>query len=197
MTKHRSTFRSKSHARSLGVAVGGPLAVAAIAAVVAAAGSPAQAVDSPQLSDKKPKSGHHGRHVNTSSSPASDNTLQDTTDMYTVVDGDTVRDIAQRAGVSTAELLAANGLSWRTMIAVGQVLHVPLNTAGIPARFETVDISRHNVVAGDTLEAIARLYGVQPRAIMTANGLHKTSRLIIGQRLVIPSMSMMETLPAV
>ena len=115
---------------------------------------------------------------------------------YRVAEGDTLRDVATRFGVSTAELLAANGLSWRTMIVIGQELRVPKDTVGSASReIETV-IRSHRVSAGETLEAIARLNRVQPRAIMSANGLHQTSRLIVGQRLVIPNAELMEALPA-
>jgi LysM repeat protein len=115
---------------------------------------------------------------------------------YTVHDGDTVKDLAAQFGVSTAELLAANGLSWRTMLAVGQELRIPNESAGTSAPVVSSEIRSHRVIAGDTLEAIARSHHVQPRAIMSANGLHKTSRLVVGQRLVIPNAELMGTLPA-
>lgn len=115
---------------------------------------------------------------------------------YTVVQGDTLRDVASRFGVSTAELLAANGLSWRTMIAIGQELRLPRESAGSANLEVPTNIRSHRVAAGDTLEAIAREYRVQPRAIISANGLHQTSRLVVGQRLVIPNAEVMEALPA-
>lgn len=115
---------------------------------------------------------------------------------YTIVEGDTLRDVAARFGVSTAELLAANGLSWRTMIAIGQELRLPRETSGSANLEVKTSIRSHRVIAGDTLEAIARNHQVQPRAIITANGLHQTSRLVVGQRLVIPNADVMEALPA-
>lgn len=115
---------------------------------------------------------------------------------YRIIEGDTLRDVASRFGVSTAELLAANGLSWRTMIVVGQELKVPRDSVGSASREIQTVIRSHRVSAGETLEAIARLNQVQPRAIMSANGLHSTSRLIVGQRLVIPNAELMEALPA-
>lgn len=114
---------------------------------------------------------------------------------YVVTHGDNLREIAATHGVSTAELLAANGLSWRTMIQVGQTLTIPSTTAGHTAE-ALPNILRHQVAAGDTLEAISRVYSVQPRALMTANGLDRTSRLVVGQRLVIPDASIMGGLPA-
>ena len=48
---------------------------------------------------------------------------------YTVIVGDTVSQIAASAGVSTAELLGANGLSWKTLIFAGQLLDIPHHAA--------------------------------------------------------------------
>jgi LysM repeat protein len=116
--------------------------------------------------------------------------------LYTVVDGDTVSQIAATAGVSTAELLAANGLSWKTLIFPDQQLNIPQSTSGTSVSNMAPAITRHRVNAGDTLEMIGRTYGVQPRALLTANGLDRTSRLIVGQRLVIPDAAVMSGLPA-
>lgn len=118
-------------------------------------------------------------------------------DKYTVVAGDTLRSISQLHGISSAELLAANGLSWKTMMFAGQQLNIPASTSGTESAEVGESITRHNVVSGETLEAIARSYGVQPRAIMTANGLDRSSRLVVGQRLVIPDAGLMSSMPAV
>jgi LysM repeat protein len=115
---------------------------------------------------------------------------------YSVGAGDTVSNIAARAGVSTAELLAANGLSWKTLIFIGQQLEIPVSTSGFSVPSMAPTLTRHRVVAGDTLEIIGQLYAVQPRALMTANGLDRSSRLIVGQRLVVPDADLMGTLPA-
>ncbi|MBA8828347.1 lytic transglycosylase [Alpinimonas psychrophila] len=115
---------------------------------------------------------------------------------YTVVEGDTVAQIAAAAGISTAELLAANGLSWKTLIFTSQQLLIPRSTSGSSVPTMAPAITRHRVDAGDTLEMIGRTYGVQPRALMTANGLDRSSRLIVGQRLVVPDSHVMGELPA-
>jgi LysM repeat protein len=128
--------------------------------------------------------------------PSSTTAVQLREDRYTVLEGDTIRSIAVAHGVSTAELLAANGLSWKTLIFAGQQLDIPASTNGTESAHVGESIIRHSVVAGETLEAIARHHGVQPRAIMTANGLDRSSRLVVGQRLVIPDASLMSSLPA-
>ncbi|MBK5238887.1 MAG: LysM peptidoglycan-binding domain-containing protein [Actinomycetales bacterium] len=115
---------------------------------------------------------------------------------YTVAVGDTVSEIAANAGISTAELLAANGLSWKTLIFADQQLDIPRSTSGSSVPTMSPAITRHRVSPGDTLEMIGRTYGVQPRALMTANGLDRSSRLIVGQRLVVPDAGVMGGLPA-
>jgi murein DD-endopeptidase MepM/ murein hydrolase activator NlpD len=52
---------------------------------------------------------------------------------YTVVDGDTLSDIAQRFGVSVEELVAINGLPDAESIAVGEELIIPVEGAVIPS----------------------------------------------------------------
>ena len=47
---------------------------------------------------------------------------------YEVREGDTISAIAASFGVSSVELLAANGLSWRTLIFAGQQLDIPRTT---------------------------------------------------------------------
>jgi LysM repeat protein len=115
---------------------------------------------------------------------------------YEVIEGDTVAAIAASFGVSSVELLAANGLSWRTLIFAGQRLDIPRTTSGTAEHDRIDNVVRYRVKTGDTLEAIARGHGVQPRALMSANGLGKTSRLIVGQRLVVPNPQVMSEIAA-
>lgn len=168
-----------------------PIALAAIASMLFGA-TPAQAVmaEATEL-DKLPKI----KGLSRSDAPNYPSALV-REDKYTVTEGDTVRSIAVSHGVSTAELLAANGLSWKTLIFAGQQLDIPASSNGTESAHVGESIIRHSVLAGETLEAIARHHGVQPRAIMTANGLDRSSRLVVGQRLVIPDASLMSSLPA-
>ena len=169
-----------------------PIALAAITSMLFT--SQAAQADQPQRIEKLPK-------AKADNSPrlvalSHNSTAPILTDRYTVTEGDTLRSIAQRHGVSSAELLAANGLSWKTMMFAGQQLNIPASTSGTEPAEIGESIIRHSVAAGETLEAIARSYGVQPRAIMTANGLDRSSRLVVGQRLVIPDASLMSSMPA-
>ena len=61
---------------------------------------------------------------------------------YTVVHGDTVSAIAGRYGLSTASVLALNGLGWKSLIFPGQVLRLTkaaAQAAPAPAASTTVD----------------------------------------------------------
>jgi LysM repeat protein len=169
-----------------------PVALAAVTSMIFTAQS-SSADQLPKI-DKLPK-------ANAENSPSLSATSRNTAvlraDKYTVAAGDTLRSIAQLHGISSAELLAANGLSWKTMMFAGQQLNIPASTSGTESAEVGESITRHNVASGETLEAIARSYGVQPRAIMTANGLDRSSRLVVGQRLVIPDAGLMSSMPAV
>ena len=106
---------------------------------------------------------------------------------YVVRRGDTLTGIAQRFGVSLAELARANGLSTTSYVYVGQRLRVPVveasgNAAG------TASTQRVYVVrAGDTLSSIALRFGVSLSALVEMNQLEDPSRIYVGQRLIIPA----------
>ena len=82
------------------------------------------------------------------------------------------------------------------MIFAGQVLHIPQFSSDPYDRSEPDVIARYRVAAGDSLASIAHFHGVQPLALMSANGLGPQSRLVVGQRLVIPNAEIMGDLPA-
>ena len=107
--------------------------------------------------------------------------------VYTVAPGDTVSSIAQRYGISTASVLALNGLSWKSTIFPGQVLALssaPVKTTGTPA--PTTAAGRYTIVKGDTLSAIAARFGLSTQSVLDANALAWTSIVYPGQTLLIP-----------
>ena len=152
---------------------------------------PARASDEPRDS---PQPGFGGSRPVSSPNPAKPGEIRPRT--HTVEAGDTLSTIASRYGISTAGLLTANGLSWKTMIFAGQVLHIPQFSSDPYDRSEPEVLSRYRVAAGDSLASIASFYGVQPLALMTANGLGPQSRLVVGQRLVVPNAEIMGEIPA-
>jgi len=105
---------------------------------------------------------------------------------YTVVDGDTVSSISARFGLSTASVLALNGLGWKTMIFPGQELRLSKATASTGSTVSTAT-KRHIVVSGETISAIAAHYGVATETVLSANGLSSSSLIFPGQKVTIPS----------
>ncbi len=103
--------------------------------------------------------------------------------IYTVRNGDTLGHIAQRHGVSTAELRRANRLS-SDLIGVGQKLNIPgqgaVTTAVAPAG------NPYLVQSGDTLGAIARAHGISVGDLKRANNL-SSDVIRIGQTLHTPA----------
>lgn len=110
---------------------------------------------------------------------------------YTVVEGDTVADVASRFGLPTASVLALNGLDWSTLIFPGQVLVLvepapaAPDGAAEPARAGG-PTRTHTVAAGDTVSGIADAYGVSTDAVLAANGLDESSTIFPGQSIVVP-----------
>lgn len=107
---------------------------------------------------------------------------------YEVAAGDTVSDIAARYGLSTANVLALNGLGWSSIIYPGQVLRLSASgpVAEVAPTTAAPELLRHTIVAGDTVSGIAAAYGVSTEAVLAANGLGWSSLIFPGQTLVIP-----------
>jgi len=111
---------------------------------------------------------------------------------YTVVPGDTVSSIAGRYGLSTASVLALNGLSWKSLIFPGQVLKLSASTTSATPAAPTAAPpvgagGRYTVVRGDTISAIASRFGVTTQAVLAANGLRWSSIIYPGQTIAIPA----------
>jgi LysM repeat protein len=115
---------------------------------------------------------------------------------YRVAAGDTVSSIAGRYGLSTASVLALNGLGWKSTIFPGQTLKLvagasaatPVAAAPAPAA-PSASSGRYTIVKGDTISRIASRLGVSTQSILSANGLSATSIIYPGQTLAIPGAS--------
>lgn len=93
---------------------------------------------------------------------------------HVVAEGETLRGIANRAGVPLVVVAEANGLSEPYRVRLGQRLVIPRQRT-------------HTVKAGETGYAIARRYGVPFAQIATANRLDSKGTVKLGQRLIIPA----------
>lgn len=100
---------------------------------------------------------------------------------HIVQPGETLFGLAQRYGLSLAELQRANGLT-DDILRAGQTLLIPAPSAAAPAPGEMLYVVRPN----DTLYSIARRYGTTVIAIRQANQL-SSDQIRVDQNLVIPT----------
>lgn len=110
---------------------------------------------------------------------------------YRVASGDTVSSIASRYGLSTASVLALNGLGWKTMIFPGQELRLSKAKASTGSTVSSSTHSssqrRYTIVSGDTVSSIAARYGTSTARVLAANNLRASSLIYPGQKLTIPT----------
>ncbi|MBD8659684.1 LysM peptidoglycan-binding domain-containing protein [Frigoribacterium sp. CFBP 8754] len=110
---------------------------------------------------------------------------------YTVKSGDTVASIAGSFGLSTASVLALNGLSWKSTIFPGQTLSLVAGAVAAPSvpvssTRASSSPTRYTIARGDTLSSIAGAHGVSTSALLQANGLSWSSIIYPGQQLALP-----------
>jgi len=119
--------------------------------------------------------------------------------VHRVKAGEALIRIAERYGVSTQELAAANGIGPPYTIKVGQTLRIPGDgqartevAAAQPARVvepapaRPAPSERYVVQKGDALVRIAQRFEVPMKSIARANELGPPYRLRVGQTLTIP-----------
>lgn len=110
----------------------------------------------------------------------------DTTTTYTVRTGDTLYSIANRYGVTVAEIISANNLN-STTLQIGQVLTIPTGTTTpTPTPPQQENYINYTVKSGDSLWLIANRYNTTVNAIKELNNL-TSNNLSIGQVLRIPT----------
>ena len=106
-------------------------------------------------------------------------------DAVTVRKGDTLARLAKRHRVRVKELASVNGLKPKSKLKVGSRLVLPERAAGAP-RDSRKRPTRYKVHRGDTLDQIARVYGVPVNRLADRNRLKKGQPLRAGLVLVIP-----------
>ncbi|MDR2997912.1 MAG: LysM peptidoglycan-binding domain-containing protein [Microbacterium sp.] len=178
-----STARERSLSVGVSAAVVGALAatltVAPASATTVPAGAPQGLV--PQHSGTRTLAAvpTHARSISTAVAPAT----------YTVRAGDTVWTIAKKHGLRTADVLAWNGMTMRSVIYPGQTLKLQKPAAATPRAAAPAPAAAkaktHTVAKGDTVYGIARKYGTSVSAILAANRLGSAAVIHPGQRLVV------------
>lgn len=116
---------------------------------------------------------------------------------YAVRSGDTVSSIARHFGVSTKQILAANGIADPRALRAGQTLRIPGGGEEITAVerdsvTSSVEESTYTVQRGDTPSAIARKFGVSTARLLAENGIANPRALRAGRVLQIPAGSAAE-----
>jgi LysM repeat protein len=119
---------------------------------------------------------------------------------YTVQEGDTLYDIAQRLGVSVDDLMAANEITDPSSLRVGEKLVIPGQEAGgapeeTPGPEEEASTATPTTTAegayivqeGDYPSSIAEKFGISVEELMEANDITDPTSLIVGQELIIPT----------
>jgi len=92
---------------------------------------------------------------------------------HVVRDAETLYSIARGYGVSTRDLISANGLKPPYLLLKGQRLTIPASRI-------------HRVQSGETVYGISRQYGVDMSQLVQRNNINPPFTIRVGQRLVIP-----------
>ena len=111
--------------------------------------------------------------------------------LHRVQRGETVSGIAARYRVSQSALVQLNNLRSQNFIRVGQELRLPGGNGARPITLAqrdgipSGDGGTYIVRAGDSIDRIARMYGVSPEALLARNAIANADRIYVGQELVV------------
>jgi LysM repeat protein len=117
---------------------------------------------------------------------------------YEIQRGDTLNGIARRYGLTLKELVEANNITDPNRIFPGQKLIIPgyqlpkpqpepeIVPAPPPPIPGPDQHFLYTIVSGDTLNTIAKRYGITVRELIEANHIDNVNMLRIGQKLIIP-----------
>ncbi|MCL4371178.1 MAG: LysM peptidoglycan-binding domain-containing protein [Chloroflexi bacterium] len=124
-----------------------------------------------------------------SAAPTAAGRVQDPT-TYTLEEGDTLRSVAAKFGVSVEAVARANGIDDPDSIQVGRRIDIPAPTADAgpapEAPAAAAQATTYTIEPGDTLKDIAARFGMTLEALLKANKLELPDAIEIGQKIAIP-----------
>jgi len=133
---------------------------------------------------------------------------------YVVEEGDSLGSIAQQFGVSAVSIMEENNLQNPNSVFIGQALIIPNYvppSSNTSASNESTDSTNndtaggeensgdgvsHVVQPGETLYGIAQKYGIDANTIADANNVANRNQLRVGQKLIIPGITVREAAAA-
>ena len=102
---------------------------------------------------------------------------------HRVQPGETLQWIAERYGVTQADILEINSITNTSRLTIGQVLNLPATTTAQPP----VATQEHLVQPGQTLREIGELYGVDFQTLADTNNIANPNLIQPGQVLIVPA----------
>ena len=106
-------------------------------------------------------------------------------EIYTVVPGDNLSNIAARYGTTYQKIAADNGIADPNLIYPGQVLKIYRGSGSAPAPAPQPGYETYTVQPGDNLSSIAARYGITYQKIAADNGIANPDLIYPGQVLKI------------
>ena len=97
---------------------------------------------------------------------------------YIIKEGENIKTLASKFGVSPEELIRINNLYYGESLRAGQELIVPKN--------EEKYFNTYVIESGDSLYKIAEKYNINPTLLAALNGLEMEDYIYPGQELLIP-----------
>jgi LysM repeat protein len=101
---------------------------------------------------------------------------------YVVVQGDALSKLAKKFGFKTKELAKMNGLSSKASLIIGQKLRLPFEQKVVDAMVS----GEYKVEECDTLLSIAKMFDLDPKAIVEFNGIKDSTMIQTGNMIKLP-----------
>lgn len=119
--------------------------------------------------------------------------------VYIITAGDTLAALAERFGISTASLVAANGLTNPNLIYAGQRLIIPdsavASSLDVGSRSPAGRTRLYHLRPGETLSSVARASKLSLAELLAANGARRPNELADATAVLIPGDALAGALP--